>query len=68
MVGIVGYKFRSTNVHGFIFGSRNLEIEALPVPCLVRMFKSLLLRAGGTLENLCFGANGINVLLEHPID
>lgn len=26
VVGIVGYKFRSTNVHGFIFGLRHLEI------------------------------------------
>lgn len=31
-VGIVGYKFRSTNVHGFIFGPRSLEIGVLHVP------------------------------------
>lgn len=29
VVGIVSYKFRSTNVHRFIFGSRDLEIGAL---------------------------------------
>lgn len=29
VVGIVGYKFRSTNVRGFIFGPRSLEIGAL---------------------------------------
>lgn len=52
MVGIIGYKFRSKNVHGFIFGSRNLEIGALHVPCSVRKLKSFLIRAGGNFREL----------------
>lgn len=49
-VGIVGYKFRSTNVHGFIFGPRSLEIGALHVPYSVRMLKCFLIRAAGDLR------------------
>lgn len=48
-VGIVGYKFRSTNVHEFIFGPRNLEIGAPHVPHSVRMLQSFLIRAAGDL-------------------
>ena len=62
MIGIVGYEFRSTNVRGFIFGPRSLEIGALHVPCSVRMLKSFLIRTGGDLENLSPSVNGINVL------
>lgn len=51
-VGIVGYKFRSTNVHEFIFGPRSLEIGAPHVPHSVRMLQSFLMSCWG-LGSLC---------------
>ena len=52
VVGFVGYKFRSTNVHRIIFGPRSLELGAPHVPCSMKMLKNFLFRAGGDLENL----------------
>lgn len=57
VVGFVGYKFRSTNVHRYILGPRSLEIGTPHVPCLVRMLKNFLFRAGGDLENLSPSVN-----------
>lgn len=60
-VGIVGYKFRSTNVRKFIFGLRSLKID-LSVSWSVRVLESFLIRVSGDVRELHPGVNRINVL------
>lgn len=48
VTGIVGCKFRCSNVHEFSFGHRNMATGALPVSCIVRVFKRFLI--GGCRE------------------